>query len=65
MADPFQTVVPAEAFPTPPISQLAPMTLFDVHCGKYRKVMFWDWMKVHLPHYALPALHAEQQQPAA
>ncbi|KAK9828978.1 hypothetical protein WJX72_003179 [[Myrmecia] bisecta] len=51
LMDPFETVVPATAFPTPSIEVLRKMSLFDVHCGRYREQMFWDWAKEHLPHY--------------
>ncbi len=47
LADPYETVVPAAAFPTPTIDKLRHMTLHDVHCGRYRDVMFWDWMRQH------------------
>ena len=47
LADPYETVVPAAAFPTPTIDKLRQMTLHDVHCGRYRDVMFWDWMRQH------------------
>ena len=29
----------------PPIEKLRTMSVHDVHCGRYRDVMFWDWMK--------------------
>ena len=45
LADPYETVVPAGAFPVPAIETLRGMSLHDVHCGRYRDVMFWDWMK--------------------
>ncbi len=47
LADPYETVVPAAAFPTPTMDKLRTMTLHDVHCGRYRDVMFWDWMRAH------------------
>lgn len=25
------------------------MTVFDVHCGRYRDVTFWDWVKANMP----------------
>ena len=49
--DPFETVVPASAFPIASIEQLRPMSLHDVHCGGYREQMFWTWAKSNLPNY--------------
>ncbi|KAK9818695.1 hypothetical protein WJX74_008215 [Apatococcus lobatus] len=49
--DPFETVVPASAFPIASIEQLRPMSLHDVHCGGYREQMFWTWAKTNLPNY--------------
>ena len=55
MADPFETVLPAGAFPVPTVALLRGMSLHDVHCGRYRDVMFWDWMKQHgLMHIDVP-----------
>ena len=47
--DPFQTVLPAAAFSVPSIAQLRGMQLIDVHCGRFFPVMFWNWIKEHLP----------------
>ena len=49
LADPYETVVPAEAFPLPSAEALAPMTIHDVQCGRYRAEMFWDWMRRKFP----------------
>lgn len=49
LKNPYQTVLPAAAFPYPTIDQLRPMTIFDVHCGCYRDVTFWDWVKANMP----------------
>ena len=49
LKNPYQTVLPAAAFPYPAIDQLRPMTVFDVHCGRYRDVTFWDWVKANMP----------------
>ena len=49
MKNPYQTVLPAAAFPYPSIDQLRPMTVFDVHCGRYRDITFWDWVKTNMP----------------
>lgn len=49
LKNPYQTVLPAAAFPYPSIDQLRPMTVFDVHCGRYRDITFWDWVKTNMP----------------
>ena len=49
LKNPYQTVLPAAAFPYPSIEQLRPMTVFDVHCGRYRDMTFWDWVKNNMP----------------
>ena len=49
LKNPYQTVLPAAAFPYPTIHQLRRMTIFDVHCGRYRDVTFWDWVKTNMP----------------
>ncbi|KAL3131996.1 hypothetical protein ABBQ32_008620 [Trebouxia sp. C0010 RCD-2024] len=49
LKNPYQTVLPAAAFPHPSIHELRPMTVFDVHCGRYRDVTFWDWVKANMP----------------
>lgn len=49
LADPYETVVPAEAFPLPSVAALAPMTVHDVQCGRYRAEMFLDWMRRSCP----------------
>lgn len=49
LKNPYQTVLPAAAFPYPTIEQLRPMTVFDVHCGRYRDITFWDWVKTNMP----------------
>ncbi|KAL0026150.1 hypothetical protein WJX79_005406 [Trebouxia sp. C0005] len=45
----YQTALPAAAFPYPSIDQLRPMTVFDVHCGRYRNITLWDWVKTNMP----------------
>eukprot|EP00884_Botryococcus_braunii_P004530 jgi/Botrbrau1/14078/Bobra.182_3s0025.1 len=52
LMDPYLTVVPASAFPTASVAQLGGMSIYDVHCGRYRSTQFQEWLRTNLPDHS-------------
>ncbi|KAK9812465.1 hypothetical protein WJX73_002038 [Symbiochloris irregularis] len=41
----FHTTAPKAAFPVASQAQLGPMTLLDVHCGRWKSMSYYEWQK--------------------